>query len=252
MRPHARWTLLVLALFLSTLVPIADVSAKSLSRITSAEPTSPLDVIESQPVPPPAPYSQEPPTTPIAPLSVADGHASALLVLIAVNPDPITVGETAVISLTINNISPDAADDAQLHLPLPAGSNLVPLANPALQSENAGWLWSLGHIDGQGTKVVTASIQVGALPPGEALVLRPSIIARDMPQPVQTVGGAIVIPTPSTLEAVTTTAAFQPGRPMTFRSKDSTVAVTMQDRTATKQLRVHYAHLLDKDRPSKL
>jgi hypothetical protein len=106
--------------------PEPDVTLPPLSP-----PPAPSDQPEPEPAPPPAPNPNNPPppSAPVVAIPVANGISSMLVLGIGVNPDPITVGETAVISLTVDNSSPDAAEDVQLRMPMPLGNSLTPLAD---------------------------------------------------------------------------------------------------------------------------
>src|SRR5215216_1753438 len=127
------------------------------------------------------PVESAPPPTllTVAPvLPAPDAHLPALALDVAVAPDPLAVGDTAAITLTVTNGAPDPADDLVVTLPTPDGA--IALPGPATLGAAQGWQWNLGHLDGASSLTLNATLRLERLPQGAALLLHPQASARGL------------------------------------------------------------------------
>jgi len=104
MRGRAFAWLLLVALIVGWL-PTASGSAAAL--------TSPQGAVDAPADPPPDPLT-------VAPLT--DPHLPSLTLQLAVDPDPVAVGDTVAFTLTLTNSAPDPAEGLVVTLPTPDGA----------------------------------------------------------------------------------------------------------------------------------
>lgn len=194
-----------------------------------------------------SPSPLAPPTgLPAAP--VIDPHLPTLSVVVAVDPDPIVVGQQATITVRVTNTSVDPANDLTVLLPLPAGvTTTTPtiVLPDALAAEaraaglpDAGWTWA-PTLGGKASATVTVTVTVTQAPAGGALVLLPAVSAAGLSQPVRATGGALVLDAPPT----PTMHTFTPGSTATLDSADGHVTVAMPGDAANTSLTLGYQRL---------
>jgi YD repeat-containing protein len=215
---------LLLCALLAAAVPAAPAQA--------ARSPLPGDRRGPPPVQPPAPAPQSVTVPPLV-----DPHLPSLVLHTVVTPDPLAVGATATLSVTVINQAPDPADDLVVTLPPPVGA--TPLPGPGLIDAAMGWQWSLGRLAGLSDLTVTATLQLAARPPGGALLVRPAATARGLAAPIRGVGGALASDQPLD----TTTAAFTPGVAARLRSTDGAVQVDVPSDLAGQPLTLRYRTL---------
>lgn len=107
-----------------------------------------------------------------APLSVpavADPHLPTLSLGIAVAPDPVAIGDTAALTITVSNDAPNPATNLVVTLPTPDGALAQP--GPNTINPTAGWRWTVARLDGHATVDLTGSLRLVRAPAGDALVL---------------------------------------------------------------------------------
>jgi hypothetical protein len=142
---------------------------------------------------------------------VTDPHLPALALAIALAPDPVAIGDTLALTLTVANGAADPAEDLVVSLPRPDGA--LPLSGPITRTPLDGWLWDVGRLEAQSSIALTATLRLVRMPAGQALLLRPQATARGLADPLVTEGGALVVD--PTLGPAT--ARFSPGAPITLR-----------------------------------
>ena len=177
------------------------------------------------------------PPAPPAPLKVApvtDPHLPSLSLHITVAPDPVALGDTVALTITLMNDAPDPANNVVITLPTPDGALAVP--GPNTISPTGGWQWALKSLDGRSSTSVTGSLRMVQRPAGDALLLRATVIAQGLAQPLPGVGGALVVD--RTLGPVTS--PFTPGSPVTVRSRDGRIQVQVPARAAAQALTLRY------------
>jgi uncharacterized repeat protein (TIGR01451 family) len=152
------------------------------------------------------------------PAPIPDPELPSLALSVAVAPDPVVVGQTATLTLTIDNAAKYPAEDLVVTLPLPEGVALG--ANSARTA--TGWEWKLGRLAGQSQATLTTTLRLEALPAGQALILRPEANARGLSLPATTVGGAVVLPASA---AQPSTSRYNPGAAARLRSPDQRIQV---------------------------
>jgi hypothetical protein len=222
-RLFRRLALWLLVALLSSSVP----SAPSLRMPgVNAQSLPAGDATPSDPIPPA-------PTLTVAP--VEDPHLPSLALSLAVAPDPLQLGETAVLTVTVLNQAPDPAEDLVITLPVP--DTIQALTPPVLG--RTGWQWNLGRLAGGAEQTLVASFQLRNAPPGDALAFTATAMARGLVLPVQRTGGVLVHerrPPP-------TTAAFIPGGRSTLRSHDGRVSVEFPPAASARPLTLRYRTL---------
>jgi RHS repeat-associated protein len=204
------------------------------SLLPSAALVAPAPAVEAAPAP--TDNHSAPPLPALTP--APDPQLPSLAIAIDIAPDTIVVGDTAAITLTIDNAAPHAADDLVVSLPTPDGA--LPLPGPGLVSTAQGWQWNLGRLDGQASATLTATLRLLALPPGQALRLLPQASAAGLAAPIRARGGAVVVAARGPA-----TAAFTPGTPATLRSRDGRVSVQLPATAADRRLTLRHRALAD-------
>lgn len=145
------------------------------------------------PMPPPvsAMVSNATPSQPRAvtpPQRVAPRPSLALT--LSVSPDPLTVADTATMTLTVHNQGDVPADDVVVAVPVP--ESVQALSGPVTGSAPATWAWTIGHLNAQTHTTLTATLQLTQTPAQRAVVFRATARARDLPQPITHLAGALV------------------------------------------------------------
>lgn len=84
------------------------------------------------------------PVTPIA--AEAFNPTPGLALAIQITPDPLTVGESAMLSVQITNRAPYPAENMVVTAPTPEGA--LAESGPITINLVAGWRWAVGHLDG--------------------------------------------------------------------------------------------------------
>lgn len=224
----------LLPLLLTAMLLVGSLPAPALQAQGSTQP--PVGDTPSVEPPPPEILDVAPPPYVAAP---------ALVVQAQVAPDPLTVGMTATVTLIVSNLVADPADDLVVTLPVPAGAE--PLPDAALVSSTEGWRWNLGRLAGSQSLTLTAALRLTAIPPGEALLVRPAARARDIQEPATTTAGALVTLRPQDLRSTRTPrATVQPQLGGLLESRDRRVRVTIPRGASDRVLQVRHRTLAEK------
>ena len=232
---HVRRTplLLTLLLFVASLLPAPRAAAQP-----GPSPATPLTGTLPQPPDPNSPVPPPPVTRAAPPLVLAE--QATLSLAIAVTPDPLAVGATATFTLTVSNASPHAAEDLRLSLPLPDGATPDP-ADPAATA--AGWDWAQPRLAGGTSMTVSGTLTLSSAPAGQALLLEPSVSARDV-APIRYAGGALVADAPpddAERFAPEAVERFVPGATARLHSGEGRVTVELPAGAAARALEVRYS-----------
>jgi hypothetical protein len=211
---------LLLLTLLSTWLPGAPVAqqAPRSSDPPQGTPSTPPDAPTPAAPVPPQPFAPHP------------GLALAL----ALAPDPLAIGETATISVTITNRAPYPAENLVVTVPTPDGA--LALRGPVTVTPVAGWRWQVGHLDGNASTVVTGTLQLVRAPAGDAVVASAEATADGLAAPAQATGGALALDRTRGPAAI----AFTPRTPATLRSQDGRVSVDLPANAATQSLIVRH------------
>jgi hypothetical protein len=239
-----RFTLVLLLAFVVGLLPTNPIAAAPAAPAPQAQPPQPYTPPPPQPLPKVPPLVQAP-----------DPQVPEIIVSADFGADPLIVGETSTITLTVFNGDPYDADDVVLTLPAPPEALALPGAsaplngamtptitdsisatdgvttvaaitgtaalggiNPAAQRE---WRWDLGRVDAQSTTTLTATFRLVRMPDGEALFVEPRLSARHLAQPqIERVGAIVHGRKPEAGRS-----AFAPGRETVLQSRDGRVSV---------------------------
>lgn len=204
------------------------------SRAQTADVPAPPPADALPPSPPPPDIQLPTPEVITAP-EIVDPHLPSLVVSTRVQPAPVAVGETATVTITITNQAEDPADDLVVTLATPDG--VAPVPGSGFVSAATGWRWSVGHLAGETTTTLTATMLVNQLPPGGALLTRVAATAQGLSLPVQDVGGTLVLDRATALGA----ARFSPGSSTTLTSGDGRVSVRVPAGAATHALTPRYS-----------
>jgi hypothetical protein len=156
-----------------------------------------------------------------------------LVLELAVAPDPVAIGETATLSVTVSNRAPYPAEALDVTVPTPDGALAVP--GPGTVGPQQGWRWNT-RLDGNGSMVLTGTLRLIGNPPGAALLLRAQAMATGLTTPVQARGGALVIDRAHGVATV----PFTPGTLATLRSPDDQVTVLFPASAASRALTLRY------------
>ncbi|HEU5099769.1 MAG TPA: hypothetical protein VFU22_12150, partial [Roseiflexaceae bacterium] len=125
-----------------------------------AEPTPPVGgALGSPPAAAPVPIVTQP-----IPKQLPPGLAIEL----SVAPDPLAIGETATISVTITNRSPYPAEALDVSVPTPDGALALP--GPSMLGPQQGWRWTT-RLEGNRSTTLTGQLQLVRNPNGDALLL---------------------------------------------------------------------------------
>jgi uncharacterized repeat protein (TIGR01451 family) len=165
---------------------------------------------QTDPIEPPQPTRVDPP-------AAVDPRLPALTLDVAIAPDPIAVGETAALTVTVRNLAPNPATNLVVTLPTPDGA--LALSGPTTLTPVAGWRWTLARLEGNATADLTGSLRLVRMPQGNAVLLQPLASADGVTVPAAASGGAL-----ATVRE-TGNARFTPGVAATLRSADNRVEV---------------------------
>jgi len=149
---------------------------------------------------------------------------------LAVAPDPIGVGETATISVTVENRTAIAATNLIITLPAPDGTLAQP--GPGQVGPTQGWRWSLGTFAGSSTTTVTGTLWLVRTPASEAVLLHAQATAANITWPVEATAGAPAIDR----SLGPATVPFNPGTAAQLRSSDGRVTVDIPAQAANRSL----------------
>lgn len=173
------------------------------------------------------------PTSPVA--DVPFNPAPGLSLALQISPDPLAVGDTAVLSVRITNRAPYPANNLVVTAPTPDGA--LAEAGPITVSPIAGWRWVIGRLAGEASTTVTGTLRLVRMPPGEALTASAEATADLLPAPTHTKGGALVVDrTRGPVDA-----AFTPGKGAQLRSQDGRVVVDMPAQASERAGRAPHA-----------
>ncbi|MFL5804112.1 MAG: Calx-beta domain-containing protein, partial [Roseiflexaceae bacterium] len=161
-----------------------------------------------------------------------DPHLPSLTLQLEIAPSPIAVGDTAILTVTVTNQAPDAANELVVTMPTP-GAALAEVG-PNTLSPTQGWAWRLPRLDAHSSTTLAGSARLVRMPPGEALLFLASATARGLSRPVQERGGAIV----ADRARGPATATFTPGSRTTLRGADGRITVTIPGQAANRRLTV--------------
>ncbi len=219
--------------------------------------------------------SSPPPATPIITVTPQPNpHLPGLVPHISFNPNPIAVGDSAVLTITIDNQAPDPATSLTVNLPVPAGvvitgqahqqnpgrtvavasgtpavtpsSSSTPVvsatplvtASPSPSPTPTGPLtWTVPSLAGNSSVTFTASFQLVSAPVGGALLVAPQISAQGLAAPVTETRGVLVV-NPQLPPA---TAQFTPGTAAVLHSTDGAVTVNFPANAYTSALTLQHA-----------
>jgi hypothetical protein len=218
-------SLLLVAVFLTGWIPGAPLVAAAAIALGASFAGDP---------PPFQPVSLNVPPTQAAP----NPHLPSLALALDITPDPVVVGETATITLTIANGAPDPADGLVVTLPTPDGALALP--GPGFLNPARGWEWNLGHLDGQAEATLTATLRLLRIPDGQALLAQPQATAARFATPVTAHGGAVAVSARGSA-----TAHFSPDAPAELRSRDGRVSVRLPAHAANRRLTLRHRPLTD-------
>lgn len=130
-----------------------------------------------------------PPTTVTVP-PVVDPRLPSIGLALTVDPSPITVGETATLTLTLTNQAPSPATDLVITIAPPPDTVLEP--GDGFVSSTQGWRWTRARLAGESSLSVTATVRVPRLPVSETLLTQAMVQAAQLTVPLCTSGGALV------------------------------------------------------------
>jgi hypothetical protein len=133
-----------------------------------------------------------PPPQPITVPPVADAQLPSLSLRVQSEPLWAATGDLVTTTLTVSNQAPYPADDLVLTLPLPAEARPV---STALFSAGGAQQWKLPTLPPGAQTVLTTTLRLERVPPGEALLLQPSAIAHGLTTPITATGGVLVTTT---------------------------------------------------------
>jgi hypothetical protein len=224
-RSYRRVTMLLLLAILASWIPNAAPGPWALVTplaAAAAPTTAPEIAVARTTLVAPAPFSPTP----------------GLTLAVQLAPDPLAVGETVTISVTVTNRTPYPADHLVVTAPTPDGALAQP--GPGQITPANGWQWSLARLDGQSSTVVTGTLALLGVPPGAALLASVSATADLVATPAQATGGALLVDR----TRGPTLAAFIPGTAAILRSQDGRVAVRFPADAAKQALTLRHTPLL--------
>jgi len=109
-----------------------------------------------------------------------DLHLPSLSLHLAVAPDPVALGDTVAITITIANDAPNPVYDLVLTLPTPDGA--LAASGPNTISPTKGWQWTLKSLDGHSRMTATGRLRVVQRPVGDAVLLRAEVKVQNAPR----------------------------------------------------------------------
>lgn len=177
-----------------------------------------------------------PPSTPapIVTQPIPNPPPPGLALDLVIAPDPLAVGDTATITVTVTNRAVYPADHLVVTAPTPDGALAV--AGPVTLNPVQGWRWDIAHLDGNASIAVTGQLRLVRSPAGDALVATAQATADGVSIPAQAMGGALTID--RTLGPATT--AFTPGSAATLHSSDGRVSVQLPGRASARALTLRH------------
>src|SRR5262245_3626938 len=135
---HSQFRRLAWLLLIALLVNSIPGVAAAPAPVAAGRLSAPATAVAHDPAPPTSTSQVVQP--------VADPHLPSLSLHLAVAPDPLAVGETAVVTLTVINDAPDPARALVVTLPTPDGALALP--GPNTLGPTQGWQWSVGQLVG--------------------------------------------------------------------------------------------------------
>ncbi len=179
-----------------------------------------------------APADPLPDALTVAP--VTDPHLPSLTLRLAIDPDPVAVGDTASLTVTVTNSAPDPAEDLVVTLPTPDGA--LALNGPVTVNPVQGWQWNVGHLDGQSQLALSATLRVVRMPAGQALLFHAQASALGLDLPIHEDHGALALD--RTLGPATV--PFTPGTAAVLHSADGRVSVQVPAQAAAQALTLRH------------
>ncbi|NJN16642.1 MAG: hypothetical protein HC822_10395 [Oscillochloris sp.] len=178
-RPSVLVTVGLIVAILLPVVPSTIVAAQEIA----------IPLVETPLPEPPFIPPQEPEEPPVVEVILPS------LSMTVVTPDVVRVGDTLTATIVLANLSADPAEDLVVTVPVPEGVVIDPrLLDPNARPDRDGrtWSWNLGTMKGQSRIDVVLPLQVVRMPPGEAVVLTPTALARGLSEPAWAQGGALI------------------------------------------------------------
>jgi hypothetical protein len=164
--------------------------------------------------------SDPPPAQPVSVVTqpIPNPPPPGLALDLAVTPDPLAIGETATLSVTLTNRAPYPAEALDVTVPPADGALAVP--GPGTVGPQKGWRWTT-RLDGNSSTVLTGTLRLIGNPRGDALVLTAQATATGLATPVSTTGGALIVDRARDAASL----PFTPGQAALLRSPDGRVTV---------------------------
>ncbi|HEX2912230.1 MAG TPA: RHS repeat-associated core domain-containing protein [Chloroflexia bacterium] len=198
----------------------------------------------------PADYLAGQTPTPLTVPPVTDPHLPGLVLNVTTDSTTVAVGDTVTLTVTVNDQASDPANNLVVTLPVPAGTQPVATGeNDGLVSASEGWRWNVTRLEGNSSTTFTAQVKIPAMPPGEALLAKAGVTAKELTQPVERYGGAIVVdPTASDANAKANKnkADFTPGTATTLQSSDGKVKVNVPGNAYKDKLSLQHQNFREK------
>lgn len=146
---------------------------------------------------------------------IVDPQLPSLAINMDMSSRALAVGDLFTVTATLNNESAYAANNVTITLPLPAGAEAYPTPRPQ------GWTWQVPYLDAGGSVLVTATMRLSQMPPGEAVLGTMQASAQGLTDTsYQTIGAVVVDRTLGSASE-----SFVPGTAATLRSRDNRVEV---------------------------
>ncbi|PZS04806.1 MAG: hypothetical protein DLM69_01455 [Candidatus Chloroheliales bacterium] len=197
--------------------PIGTPGANFTPISTPNEPSSPGP---NQPPPTATPY--------------VDPHLPSLVTKISFSPNPVSVGDTVAVTITVINQAPDQAQNLVVTMPLPAGVVIAgqgqpsvgqtpsPGATPAPSPTPGGPItWNLPTLAGNSSATFSTNLRLIGLSAGKALTINTQVIAARLSSPDVASAGALVVDHSGGAAST----QFTPGNAATLHSSDNQVVV---------------------------
>jgi RHS repeat-associated protein/uncharacterized repeat protein (TIGR01451 family) len=178
-------------------------------------------------------YADElPPKQPVPAYPAVDPQLPSLHVTVQVSPRVVSPGEVVTATVKVYNQAVNPASNLEVTLPLPEG------AIPEVDPSQTGWTWQVPSLAGESGITETVTMRVTGIPTGAALVANVQATADDLPLPLESSGGAVVLPP----GLGPTEVPFVPGQPATLRSQDGSVTVQVPADVATRTLTLRHGY----------
>jgi len=167
--------------------------------------------------------------------AAVDPHLPSIVLQIGIAPDPIAVGDTAVLTVTVTNQDPDPANDLVITAPTPDGALALP--GPNTVTPTRGWRWSQPRLEGNNSSLVlTGTLRLVRNLPGDALILAAQATVRGIATPITVSGGAVVVDR----ARGPVTVPFTPGAATVLRSSDGRLTLAVPARVAARRLTLRH------------